>query len=1145
MTVTKRDGRKESFNRDKIINAVEKAFISVDGELDDYVTQKASEIADYIKVRVDSDNELNDVESIQDMVEERLMASKRKDVAREYVLYRKERSRFREFNTTLMKNINVKVMGENNECQNANVDELSFGGRKGEADSVLMKEMALNMMSPKIRYNHLHNRSYTHDLASYILGDHNCLSLPFDGLFEKGFNTRHTDVRSANSVNTVGQLGAVLFQLQSLQQFGGVSATHLDWSFVPYVRKSFFKHYVVAYLKTKPEFMNINLEDMMFDTYIDEAGIERDRFDDWLDENKEECLKELGLSKQDFTFENEDKLDPVLCQSALYDTICETKQAIEGMYHNLNTLQSRSGNQLPFTSINYGTCTLPEGRVILKSILSGSLKGVGKYHKTSIFPCGIFTWDKDINGYKGTPNYDLYRLALKSTSRRLYPNYANNNWSTQKSWVEYDRKCKKEILLKLEKEIQDFKNKLINLIKTDEQFYHDRLLLKIDGDDIIVSDDILPIECMATMGALAGHEHLYVKIGDDNPIDISIRDFFYMCKGDTTVVGRPTQIHYNKDSFFLQKEERNVKFVSGVLNEFKSEPGVYKVTYIPEDVSYIGSTSNVKGRIGDHRKKIRQSGCLDSGLKFGDIDLNNYKFEVLEYTNDYKLAEEKYIMTIPNADYKGVSRKYYKNVGLSRNRGYNERPNDIYMNPLIPQDLIDLKDRDIKVLDRDNKWVKVNHVFKNSEFNTPLMMHITYLDDGHKYTLCCTEDHPLWTGSKFVEASKLTTSDKIYRADNKELDIIEIKWHNGRRESYDIGTETGSFIGSDIIMHNCRTVNGADLWAKDSFEKNIRSLLENGTFYDDIVSAAQKDGRGNIAPATVIMPTLAMEADRDVEKFMKLLEEVIEETKDGLIERYNYICSQPVDGARFMYENHTMAGYVPEEGIQSALRHGTLAIGQIGLAETLQLLIGCDHTEARGMELAKRIEQLFKDKCNEYKEKYKLNFGVYMTPAESLCYTSMKKFQEEYGVIENVSDKEFFTNSIHVPVWKEISPMEKIDIESQLTGYSSAGCITYVELEGAVFNNLEALEQIVNYAMEKDIPYFAINIPIDSCDDCGYSGEIGEGNACPECGSMNISFLRRITGYISGDYRKSFNLGKQQETQMRYKHSKKLSTWHR
>lgn len=329
----------------------------------------------------------------------------------------------------------------------------------------------------------------------------------------------------------------------------------------------------------------------------------------------------------------------------------------------------------------------------------------------------------------------------------------------------------------------------------------------------------------------------------------------------------------------------------------------------------------------------------------------------------------------------------------------------------------------------------------------------------------------------------------------------------------------------------CRTANGLDI---------------NGL-------GQQKDGRGNICPVTIIMPTLAMEATElaakenldngdylndnlVVECFMKLLDKKISEAKDMLIERFNWIASQNPDSAKFMYENNVMAGYVPEEGIVSALKHGTLAVGQIGLAETLHILIGVDHTTPEGMELAKRIEQLFRTRCDEFKKEYKLNFGVYYTPAENLCFTSMQKFKAKYGKIPNVSDKDFFTNSIHVPVWKDMNPFEKIDIESQLTGYSNAGCITYVELDSGAKNNLAALEDIVNYAMDKDIPYFAINVPNDQCMDCGYCDEMND--KCPECGGDNIKRLRRVTGYLTNDYKTAFNKGKQQEVEMRVKHEK-------
>lgn len=343
----------------------------------------------------------------------------------------------------------------------------------------------------------------------------------------------------------------------------------------------------------------------------------------------------------------------------------------------------------------------------------------------------------------------------------------------------------------------------------------------------------------------------------------------------------------------------------------------------------------------------------------------------------------------------------------------------------------------------------------------------------------------------------------------------------------------------------CRTVNGLDVNALSNFKENIQNVI-NGDIskIDNVFSGSIKDGRGNICPVTIILPTIAMEASCDKAKFMQLLDKKIHEAKDMLVERFNYICSQSPASARFMYENNTMAGYKPEEGIRSALKHGTLVIGQLGLAEALELLIGCDHTTTEGMALAKEIEQLFNKRCAEFKKALSLNFGVYYTPAESLCYTAFKKWKEKYGERENVTyyvdkdgvkhEKLYFTNSIHVPVYKQMSPFKKIDVEAELTGLSNAGCITYAEVLHDAVHNTEALEELIHYAMAKDIPYFAINSDNDLCEDCGYQGAIID--RCPKCGSENVSRLKRVTGYLTGSYKKAFNPGKVVEADQRVVH---------
>lgn len=294
----KRDGRKEEFDKSKISNAIKKAFIEVDGDIDD----KAEAIVDKIANEIAGiKKEEMSVEDIQDMVEQKLMCSSRKDVAKCYILYRNERTKARDRNSMLIKTVAEKLTASNVQNQNANIDEHSFGGRIGEASDVVMKQYALDYcMSDMAKNNHLNNEIYIHDLNSYAIGMHNCLSIPFDKLLANGFNTRQTDVRPAQSVNTAMQLVAVIFQLQSLQQFGGVSATHLDHTMVPYVRKSFYKHYRdgVNYLEDKVIDDNIN-ENMSID-------------DDAYKSFSEKAYKyAMDMTKR------------------------EVYQSVEGMYHNL------------------------------------------------------------------------------------------------------------------------------------------------------------------------------------------------------------------------------------------------------------------------------------------------------------------------------------------------------------------------------------------------------------------------------------------------------------------------------------------------------------------------------------------------------------------------------------------------------------------------------------------------------------------------------------------------------------------------------------------------------------------------------------------------------------------------------------------
>ena len=302
MNVIKRDGSIQDFSFEKVRAVVQKAYDSNNQEVPDKFITQLEETFSKIIPKKDSMN----VEEIQDIIQNELIRRNQYDIVESFIIYRNKRAEIREQNSDLIKNITKKLAGSNIENQNANVDEASFGGRIGEAARVVTKNDALKYrMSKKSRKNHENNEIYIHDLDSYSTGMHNCLSVPFDSLLGNGFETRQTDVRSASSVNTAMQLVAVLFQIQSLQQFGGVSATHLDWTMVPYVRKSFKKHWLDGL-----EFV--------------EGGNRRDDIDSKLPINDEFYKSHLKAYEY-----------------ALKMVEREVHQAVEGMYHNLNTLQSR------------------------------------------------------------------------------------------------------------------------------------------------------------------------------------------------------------------------------------------------------------------------------------------------------------------------------------------------------------------------------------------------------------------------------------------------------------------------------------------------------------------------------------------------------------------------------------------------------------------------------------------------------------------------------------------------------------------------------------------------------------------------------------------------------------------------------------
>jgi len=733
MHVIKRDGTRVLFDPNKIVRAINKAMVSAYGSV--YESDTAEEIADLIGSRgVDMT-----VEQIQDLVEGYLMKSEYPEVAKSYIIYRDQRSKERTRRSKLIKAVMKRIDATAVENANANVDEKSFSGREKEASADIQKIIALDYtLSPEVASAHKDMLLYQHDMEKTNIGEHNCLFVDFGKVFKDGFVTRNGDIRPPASYSTACQQYAVVYQCQSQVQFGGVGTVHADYDLAPFVAKSFRKH------------MHNYLTDVEGQT----------------DENADIILGQHGPIVMDNHKLREEM--PAAFTYALKQLEREGTQASEAMYHNLNTLESRAGSQVPFTSINFGRDTSTEGRFVSEHMLKASLAGIGKHHLTPIFPISIFQYKQGCNANPEDPNYDLKKLAIESLSKRIYPNFVNCDYSE-------------------------------------------------------------------------AHEDL------SNP--------------DT----------------------------------------------------------------------------------------------------------------------------YFATMG-------------------------------------------------------------------------------------------------------------------------------------------CRTMLG----------------------YDRHSDSYNRVGRGNLVPDTMILPKLGIEygiclgkrETPDLDGFWSAFEDLLMLCEQGLLERFDIMVNQPPEAAPFMYQNGTMKDSQScRVSNYEALKHGTLAMGYIGIAEMCQALFGKNHAEDENVrEFALKVVKRINEYAKEASERHDLNFSCYATPAEGLCHTALKALRQQYGIIPNVTDHEFLTNSHHVPVWYEIGIFEKLAVESPFCKYPTGGCITYVELDSTFVKNTKAIEQIIDYAFkELNIPYLAFNFPIDSCLDCGYQGEFND--ACPECGSENIQQLRRVTGYLTTDYH-HFNKGKQSEVEHRIKHSK-------
>ena len=742
--IRKRDGRLVPFETDKIAGAIYKAFEACGGK---YELKTAIDIAKMVENKLEKKKSaLPTVELVQDTVEEVLIEQGYVRVAKAYILYRANRTRERDMRSRLMKTFEEITFADSKDSdlkrENANVNADAPMGTMLKYGTEAAKQFnEMFVLNPKHARAHINGDIHIHDMDFLTLTT-TCCQIDIVKLFEKGFSTGHGVLREPNSISVYAALACI------------------DYGMAPGVKKSYIKHFYDNLAKA------ITLLAKLDGDKIVASVKEQIQLQPTLDVDLKfkQMLKEILITNNI----DESILDEIIdftISSAYKETDKETYQAMEAFIHNLNTMHSRAGAQVPFSSINYGMDTSSEGRMVMRNILLATEAGLG-HGETPIFPIQIFRVKEGINYNEGEPNYDLFKLACKTSAKRLFPNFS--------------------------------------------------------------------------------------------------------------FVDAPFNLQY------------------------------YKGT--PEtEIAYMGCRTRVMGNVHDKEKEI-------------------------------------------------------------------------------------------------------------------------------------------------------------------------------------------------------------------SF------------------------GRGNLSFTSINLPRLAIYSNGDVNKFFDKLDEMLELCIQQLLERFEIQCRRKVRNYPFLMGQGVWLDsdkLKADDEVREVLKHGTLTVGFIGLAETLKSLIGVHHGESEQAQvLGLQIVGHMSKAMEAATKKYNLNFSLIATPAEGLAGRFVKMDRKLFGKLEGITDRDYYTNSFHIPVYYPISAFKKIKLEGPYHALTNGGHISYVEMDGDPTKNLAAFEKIVRAMHDNGIGYGAINHPVDRDPICGYNGIIDD--VCPLCGRSEeehhgFERIRRITGYLVGTLER-FNDGKKAEEQERVKH---------
>lgn len=1067
-TVTKRSGDTVEYDRDKILNAIVGA--NRDATQPEYKLspQDVELVTNSVELAI-ADHDSIGVEEIQDQVEKSLMAHNFFDVAKQYIVYREKHAQRRRAQKKLMDTYrdiffaDAESVDSKRDNANINTDasmgimlKLGAEGAKHFVDNYVLPEEFAS--ADKENFIHIHDKDFS-------LITLNCCQIDLLKLFHGGFSTGHGYLREPNSIRSYASLACIAIQSNQNDMFGGQSINAFDYAMAEGVRKS-FKKILKAEINRACEFCDVQPQgevDFNICTYTETenpAAVEN--------------LTAVVGNK---------KLAEKIYKQACRDVEEETHQAMEALIHNFNTLHSRAGAQVPFSSINYGMDTSPEGRLATREVLNAIEAGLGN-GETPIFPISVFQLKAGVNYYVDDKNYDLFRQACKVSAKRLFPNFVNldapynlqyykpgdyNSYVATMGCADGDEiisyKLNGKFYCEGIKRLWDRVQAEILTRGKSEYKIPDALEVWDGENNFVKVKTLIKNPDMSNWVRVKFTNGRSILVTEDHPLYIENRGRIQV---NELKVGDTIKAYYNLPTATSADAiaDENLAYVLGLL----ITGGNYSHDIV---VALDGRTeSDIEQKFIDCVKKAWEFDChiqhYERGRK-GNYDLVRICGEqkkISEYLKKIFGGENKIDRAIP-AKIFSASREVRLSflAGMIDGDGHISHKSKVQLGSV-------------------NKELSLQQLALAQSLGYPAKIYLNYYnaDDNEKIRYRVEFSMNAEIGKYLGSGKKLNSQWNGAESLTKTPEIISVKSieYLGElgKNSYDLETESDKFTLSFINSGNCRT----------RVMSNVNGAEESGS-------------RGNFSFVTINLPKLALEAKGDIDKFFELYDKYITISHDYLLFRLKTIEEKHVYNYPFLMGQGIWMGsdkLKPTDSIKEVLKHASYSIGFCGLAECLVALIGKHHGQsAEAQELGLKIVGHLRERTDAYTKAETRNWTTFGTPAESTAGQFQRSNRKQYGLIKGVTSRDYMTNSSHVPVYFPINAHDKIQIEAPYHALCNAGHIAYIEMDGDPTKNISAFEAVVRAMHDANMGYFSINHPVDRDPVCGYTGIIA--NECPHC----------------------------------------------